>query len=625
MQKPAVDAGDEAMGRAPGARAGWSRGQWYLWFFAALATALIVHRHVLHWQTDEAVQAASSRLELLGAALHTELARHETLPGILALEATLAAALAAPDDPAAVQAANVYLRRARALVDAEAVYLIDRSGVTIASSNAGQPDSFVGQNYAFRPYFVDAMRTGFGRFYAIGTTTGRPGYFLAAALEAAAAAQGALVVKVSLGEFERTLAAGPWPTLVLDENGVVILASRSDLRYRSLVPLSAAQRATMAATRQYDGKAITPMLSIPESTLAPAEARTSAARQLLGAGSTAVHRDLVKQPWQLASFVGASPGGAVAVVAAAFGFSMIMGMALLLHAIALRRARQRDLLEREDEIQRRIEAGTRKLQTQLEVQAQTEAMLRATTDSAVQAGKLTVLGQMSAGVSHELNQPLTAMRHFAEAGQMLIAAGDLDAADRNFGKIARLSEHMGQIVGHLRSHARKQPGEKTAISVAAVVDGALQLLQAGQNTAINVGVQVDPPDLTVLAQHVRVEQVLVNLLRNAMEASPADEGPCLQAWGDQSDAYIDVRDRGPGVKPEARDHLFEPFFTTKSRGQGLGLGLAVSKMITRELGGDLTAHEREGGGAVFRVRLPRVSAAPMAGPAVNRIATTHER
>lgn len=596
------------VGRVPGWSAGWSRGQWCLWVALAVAVAGMVYRHVLQWQTSEELKSASSRLELLGAALHTELARHESLPGVLALEARLADALAAPGEPMAVQAANDYLRRVRSLVSAEAVFLIDRDGFTIASSNAGQADSFVGHNYAFRPYFVDAMRSGFGRFYAIGTTTGRPGYFLAAALDGAAAPRGTLVVKVSLNDFEQTLAVGPWPTLVLDENGVVILASHPDLRYRSVLPLTEAQRTAIAGTRQYDGQAIVPLSSSAAPGVEPADASRAVANDLLGAGSGVVHRQLVNQPWQLTSFVGASRGGAVAVVAAAFVCCLIMGMALLLHALALRRARQRDLLEREDEIRRRIEAGTRRLQSQLAVQAQTEAMLRATTDSAVQAGKLTVLGQMSAGVSHELNQPLTAMRHFAEAGQMLVDAGDHAGAARNFEKIARLSEHMGQIVGHLRSHARKEPGPKTAIGVAAVVEGALQLLQAGQRTAVDVSVRVRPPDLQVLAPQVRVEQVLVNLLRNAMEASHGLEGPSVHAWADERHAYIEVLDRGPGIRPEARARLFEPFFTTKTRGQGLGLGLAVSKMITLELGGDLSAHERDGGGALFRIRLPRVGA-----------------
>ncbi|MCW5657807.1 MAG: sensor histidine kinase [Burkholderiaceae bacterium] len=584
--------------------------QWLLWLVLSVLLAAWVYGQVRGWQSAKEIAAGSGRLEVLAAALHTELSRHEALPGVLGMDPRLAAALTQAGVAQHLERANQYLRHVQAQSGAEAVYLIDRTGLTIASSNAGDPDSFVGENYAFRPYVIDALKTGFGRFYAIGATTSRPGYFLASAVRQDGAVLGVVAVKVALTAFEASLAAGPWPTLVLEDNGVVILSSDRALRYRSLTPLSDEQRAAIKNTRQFDGEGLQPLLA---GTAAPLQvaAQEREIERLIGADHELVSRNIADKGWRVVAFVNTPTAQTFAAVSAAFVLSVGMGCALLLHAVALRRARQHDLREREHEIRRRIEDGTRQLREQIEEQARNAVMLRRTTDSAVQAGKLAVLGQMAAAISHELNQPLTAMHNFAETALVFLGSGQDAAAAGNLRRIVSLCDRMGQIVGHLRSYARKQPGPPSAVDVRSTIDAALQLLRAAQNRAVPISVSVEPPQLMVVARPVRLEQVLLNLLRNALDAQPtqpAGAAPVVSARGVGDKVVIEVRDHGPGLSDEAMAHLFEPFFTTKPSGEGLGLGLAVSKMIVRELGGELSAHKGEERGAVFRVELQRAGA-----------------
>jgi two-component system, NtrC family, C4-dicarboxylate transport sensor histidine kinase DctB len=235
----------------------------------------------------------------------------------------------------------------------------------------------------------------------------------------------------------------------------------------------------------------------------------------------------------------------------------------------------------------------------------TEMVLRQTTDSAVQAGKLAVLGQMSAGITHELTQPLTAMRNYAENALHMMAHGQLDQVQHNLQRMENLTVRMEQMVTHLRFHARKQPQHIEPVSIRAALDGALDLLQTAPHHAHQrVVVRVDP-ELMVLADPIRLEQVLVNLLRNALEASD-DHTPvevCATAHG--TSVAVSVRDHGTGIDPEAMPHLFEPFFSTKPAGSGLGLGLAVSQMIINKMGGLILATNHAGGGAEFVFELPR--------------------
>lgn len=580
---------------------------------AALLLACAVAAALVAWvwalQVADERQAAATRLQLHAAALGAELLRHEALPEVLALDARLAAALAAPQDPARLAEANQYLASSQQRTGAEALFLIDRQGRTLAASNHAGADSFVGQNYAYRPYVQQALAGQLGRFYAVGATTGRPGYFLAAPVaagSASAAVAGVVAVKVSLDSFEATLKPGGGITLLTDSAGVALLSSEPRWRYRTLAALPAEARGAIDRTQQYTGQVLQPLVlgldlrqldTLPRGVPEPALAGL---------------RQVVRQPvgtpaamgWQLLAFVDTPQARRTAALAGTASLLAGVGGVLGWQVLRLRRRRRRELLAMEDQIRARIAHSTQHLQQQLAEQARTESLLRQTTDAAVQAGKLAVLGQMAAGISHELNQPLTAMCGYAENALTMMDSGEHAGVRNNLVRIGSLSERMGQIVSHLRAHARKQPEPVGPVPVQPAVDSTLQLLRTPHGGVPRVLLHIQPPGLAVHAQPVRLEQVLLNLLRNALQASPDGQPPEVSARAEGTQVLIAVRDHGAGLGPEVLPRLFEPFFTTRPGGQGLGLGLAVSRMIVQGLGGSLQAGNAEGGGAEFVVRLP---------------------
>ncbi len=592
---------------------------WRVYFSArrtwrgVLVIAAIVWLSVLVFQAVHQRQArdelgeVAARLALQATALNTELARLEAVPEVLALDSRLSSALSSPSDQALRASANAYLKAARGITGAEAVFLIDPLGLTIAASNHDQADSFVGQNYAYRPYVQQALRGGFGRFYAVGATTGRPGYFLASAVRSGEAVVGVIAVKISLEAFASTLYTQRGATLIADEMGVVILSSHPQFLYRLLGAMTQAQRELSQQTRAYGDRLLPellPGLNLQQTSRLPQAVDDPTLRS-----NPVVVQRLIEQPgWSMVSFTDTPNARRTALLAAAASALMAAGLAMAWHIAALRAQRRRQLQQTEAQIQKRLDAGTVQLRQQIEAQIQTEALLRATTDSAVQAGKLAVLGQMAGAVSHELNQPLTAVRMFSENAKVLLAQGRLDEVGQNIDRVSSLAERMGQIVAQLSGHLRKQPGPLSPVAVGPAIQSALQLLGTLREEQLEVVVDIEPPGAMVLAQAVRLEQVLLNLLRNALEAQPSEGPPSVRVRGSENEIGVEVRDRGPGIDPQAMDHLFEPFFTTKSQGHGLGLGLAVSVMILRDMGGELTARNEPGGGASFTITLPRATA-----------------
>ncbi|MEX1168216.1 MAG: ATP-binding protein [Hydrogenophaga sp.] len=584
------------------------RWRWGLVVIGIGAAAALVFQMVHRWQVQDGLQEASARLALHASALNTELARLEVVPEVLALDNNLAKALADPQDPAHLASANQYLQEARHRTDAEAVFLIDLQGLTIAASNHGQADSFVGQNYAFRPYVQEALKSGFGRFYAVGATTGRPGYFMAAAVSDGQVVMGVIAVKISLEAFASTLLPQRGATLIADSMGAVIMSSHPQFLYRLLGPLTQEQLDVSQDTKAYGDRrlaVIQPGLDLRNTT----RIAQFVDDQTLKSNPMVVQRLIEQTGWSIVSLTDTPNARWTALLAASAAALMGAGLAMAWQIVALRAQRRRDLQQAEEQIQQRLDTGTLQLRRQIEAQVKTEALLRATTDSAVQAGKLAVLGQMAGAVSHELNQPLTAVRNFSDNAKVLLAQGRLSEVGQNIDRVSSLAERMGQIVAQLSGHLRKQPGPLKPVNVGRAIQSALQLLGTLREERLEIAVNIEPAVEEVWAQSVRLEQVLLNLLRNALEAQPSKAPPTVSASTDGQSVWIAVCDQGPGIDAQAMDHLFEPFFTTKPQGIGLGLGLAVSVMILRDMGGDLTASNVPTGGARFTVKLPRVLAA----------------
>ncbi|QRJ65793.1 sensor histidine kinase [Azospira restricta] len=549
---------------------------------------------------------ARQRLNFYALSLEATLTRYESLPGLLVLERDLAALLASPSDAARRAAANRYLETVQGEAGVAAAYLIDRDGNTLAASNWYLPQSFVGQNYAFRPYFREALAGRLGRFYAVGATTGEPGYFLAAPVRLGGQVRGVVAVKVGLEAFEQALAKSGDTVMLADAAGIVFLSSLPDWRYRALAPLDAETRARLVEQRQYGSHPLSPLA--PGSDLR----RSGGGPVPLALPDGRQNERLVQaQPvghlgWSLVLLSDPAEARVTALVAGvAAGFASAFAAAVAAH-LRLRRRREEERRRAHHELEARIAERTADLSAKVAELERTEAILRRTRDAAVQTGKLAVLGQMSAGMSHELNQPLAALHTFSDNAVALLDLGRLGEVRENLQTISQLTGRLGTIVTQLKSFARKAPEALGPVPVDNALANALLIVEPRRR---ELGATIDGSAVRsgryVVAEAVRLEQVLVNLLRNGLDAVSGHDEPRLElrVAEEGGRVRIAVRDNGPGIPADALPHLFEPFYTTKPAGEGLGLGLAISLAIVEGFGGRLEAKNLDGSGAEFALLL----------------------
>jgi two-component system C4-dicarboxylate transport sensor histidine kinase DctB len=342
----------------------------------------------------------------------------------------------------------------------------------------------------------------------------------------------------------------------------------------------------------------------------------------IGVGAGWLRALVTEQPvdargWALLSFTeirGAEQIAAGRAWAVAFGWVSLL---LTLAYLQLRRRRIRERLAAQgelravyDSLETRITERTQELQARVDELHRTERTLRATQDDLVQAGKLAVLGQMAASITHEINQPLAALRALNDNARVFLERGMQADAEGNLESIAQLTQRIAAIVAQLKGFARRDELRVQPVPVAAAFQAAVALVSAeARRQRVHIACPPVPDNLAVLGQQVRIEQVLVNLLRNGIDASAEQGGGTvtLQAEVDGAQALLRVTDDGPGLSDDVQARLFEPFFTTKRRGDGLGLGLSISASIANALGGSLQGgnqQEQHGGGAWFTLRLP---------------------
>jgi two-component system C4-dicarboxylate transport sensor histidine kinase DctB len=287
-------------------------------------------------------------------------------------------------------------------------------------------------------------------------------------------------------------------------------------------------------------------------------------------------------------------------------FAAAFGLGLAAHF--RHRARRREELRRVyAELETRIAERTADLTEQIAALERTKAILRETRDAAVQAGKLATLGQMSAGISHELNQPLAALQTFADNARALLERGRYAEVGDNLQMISELVDRTGRIVRQLKTFARKEAPTPQPVTVASAIEHALLIVEPRRREiGARIAVSAPPEPLLAVAEAGRLEQVLVNLLRNGLDAMAGQAEPVLDiaTRRDGNTVCIAVRDHGPGLSDDVRAHLFEAFYTTKPVGEGLGLGLAISLTIVESYGGTLSARNVPEGGAEFLLSLP---------------------
>lgn len=562
------------------------------------------------YYSEQLAEQNRQTLDLYVANLLGTLRRYEELPQILGGLPVLRQALQQPGDPLLQKIANEALADIRRRTGADVIYLLQPDGTTQVASNWAQADSFVHRNFAFRPYYREAMQGRLARFFGLGTTSIKRGYYFASAVKEGSRIIGVLVVKVDLEHIERLWGNSPEQLLVIDNYGVVILSSREDWRFHASRPLSAAERDEIHANIPYP-------VQDPKPLRLQQSAWLSQSRTLPETGWTVsiyAPRTLIERPVRSVLLI----GGATLLALLLLLTLLTLSRRHYLDRIALEAEAKRQLEERVLERTRELENANAQLQQEVHEREQAQRELMRAQDEVVQAGKLTALGTMSASISHELNQPLAAIRSYADNARVLLDHQRTEDARGNLEQISDLTTRMASIIAHLKAYARGARRAPENVQLQPAIEDVLSMV-ASRRRAMNVELLRDVPDapLWVQAGETRLRQILGNLLTNALDAL-AEKAPPRRLWviasQDQHGVTLTLRDNGPGFSEDALAHAHEPFFTTKTTAKGLGLGLAICDNLLRALGGRLEMGNHLEGGAVVRLHLlpgvPGVAAMP---------------
>ncbi|PZQ22290.1 MAG: sensor histidine kinase [Sphingopyxis macrogoltabida] len=559
---------------------------------ALLALALIAVA-AFGWASGHARIAAdeAARQQARSAAsrLSGELQKFRLLPLVLT-EYPDAHAVMAGGDAAAVRRMNSKLELLAERTDASAIYLIGRDGVTIAASNWRRPESFVGQSYGFRPYFRGALANGDAELFALGTVSGRPGLFIARRVEEGGRTLGVIVVKVEFDRLEAEWARQPLATFVTDDHGVVIITSRPEWRFRTMAPIDEATRAGIRAVLQFGNLPLDPLpLTRAGATWSRGAARYREAAVPIPMPGARLHAFQPLAP---------AEASANATARTAILIAFILLAALLTWVF---RAREKQRMQQEARRMLEVEVAARTADL-----VDANRRYRSAREELAQASRLGSIGQITAGVAHEINQPVAAIRGFAENAGTFLDRDDPAGARANLGTIVSLTERIGAIVAELRSFARRSTPALGPVEITPVIDGALLLVgDRIREHGVAVERAGEAPGLRCIADRVRFEQILVNLFQNALDAlgDRADPRIRVEIVDDADALALVVADNGPGIDPAVADNLFTPFVTGKA--EGLGLGLGIARDIAREFGGALDLVPSPLGGAAFRLTVRR--------------------
>lgn len=563
---------------------------------------------------QEVTRRAGTAAQLHATVLRSELEKHRSLPFVLAEDIQLQQALA-DVDPAQFARLNVKLEGLSARTRAAVIYLLDDRGVGVAASNWRLPTSFVGTDYGFRPYFQNAMRDGVAEYFALGAVSGRPGLFLARRVESPSGARGVIVVKVEFEALETEWSQSGEPAFVVDTEGVVLVTDIAEWRFGVVGPMTPARRARLARHLQMEPHLLRPLAigaGDADRHIRIALPGTNLARRFVRATT-----ETASPGWTLHLLEATDPYVPNSVTAArTLTFSACLLILLLATVVLHRRrraqtrhaARERARIELERRVSERtfeLRASNDRLLVEMDERRRAETNLHLLHDELVQASKLAVLGQVAAGVAHEINQPVAAIRAYADNTRVLLRRGKAETAQENLSLIVGMTERVGMITDELRAFSRKSTSAPAPLLLEGPVAGALLLLTPRARRQGVVWLREGATDgVRILANHARLEQVLVNLLQNALEAVESVDDPIvkLRIETGHEEVRIIVSDNGPGAPETLKAQLFTPFVTTKPN--GLGLGLVISRDIVTAFGGDLLLVDSDAG-ATFVVTLKR--------------------
>lgn len=503
---------------------------------------------------------------------------------------------------------------------AAVLYVVGKDGIAMASSNWREPLSFVGNDYSFRDYFRKAMEAGTAEHYALGTVSNRPGLYISRRVGDAGSALGVVVVKMEFDQLEADWSESGRPAYVTDERGVVLITNLPSWRFMTTAPLSREDADVIRKSLQFGAAPLSPLpISRPE-VIGP---DTTIVRAVLPGSSADEYLRLTtavpSTPWQLGYLIPTGPAVTTSMREMRFLTLTVLLPILVFAAFLLRRRHvsamqiavsriareelERRVLERTDDLSRARD----RLEAEIADHRATEEKLQGVQQDLVQANRLAILGQVAAGVAHEINQPLATIRAYAENASIFLERQQIDPVRDNLSAITGLTERIGTITDELKAFARKGRTAPEPVELKAIIEGAVVLLRsrfAGRLDALKI--ELPPSGLVVVGTRIRLEQVLINLFQNALEALDGRDGARVEVSVREmtDDVEIIVSDNGPGIPDTILGSLFTPFNTSKEK--GLGLGLVISKDIVVDYGGRIEV-ESSSSGTRFTIHLRKAT------------------
>ena len=546
----------------------------------AVVTVSVTNRFLTDRFTETTRNRAELRLALYSGNLQSELRQSAIVPQLLARDPTLIGALNSADYSQSTQRLISFIKE----IGAASLMLLDRDGRTVAATDRNR----LGESHRNQPHFVNALRGQGTIFTAAPREVGGFVFHYSRRVQSGSEVLGVIAVEVDLQKFERAWAGISDALIVTDSEGSIILATEPRWRGRSEEEALARENPKSAIERAI--RATTDWTALPPDAYLQGEAVMRTENRIAFRG------------WRMVSFttytsVRERVNGVLALEI--MGFAILLAFAF--YFLNRRSAFRVALFQRESA---ELRALNLRLQREIAERERVQETLAVAEQTLEQSSKLAALGEMSAAVSHELNQPLAAMKTYLAGARLLLNRNRPEEALSAFGRIDGLIERMSAITRQLKSYARKGAAELSPVDMGLALASSLSMMepQLRQRQVEITRIIPDEPVL-VMGDRMRIEQVLVNLLRNALDATKLERNPqvdIILAAGDT--ATLTVRDNGPGI--EDKDRLFEPFYTTKQAGDGVGLGLAISSGIVNDLGGRLTARNGQAGGAVFEMQLP---------------------
>lgn len=546
----------------------------------AVVTISITNKLLTDRFTESTRNRAELRIALYSGNLLAELRQNAIVPQLLSRDPALIEALTRSDYSLSTQRLISFVEE----IGAASLMLYDIDGRTVAATDRNR----LGASHRQEAYFVDALRSNSTVFSVIPRDTGGYRFFYSRRIHEAGTNLGVIAAEVDLQRFERAWAGISDAVIVTDSTGDIIMATEP--RWRGLTESEALSNQTPQSAIERAIKATADWTALPADAYLQGEAVMRLSSRIPFRG------------WRITSYttyasVREKVNGVLALEV--MGFAILL--ALTFYALSRRTAGRAALFQRESAELRALNAA---LQREVAERKRVQQTLAVAEQTLEQSSKLAALGEMSAAVSHELNQPLAAMKTYLAGARLLMQRNRLEEALASFGRIDDLIERMGAITRQLKSYARKGQQQFSPFDMEEALGSALSMMEPQlrqRQVQINRILPSDP--VQVMGDRMRIEQVLVNLLRNALDATKSERNPTVEIILSAGEtATLTVRDNGPGI--EDLDSLFEPFYTTKQPGDGVGLGLAISSGIVSDLGGRLTARNGQHGGAVFEMQLP---------------------